>query len=162
MDRPPQLQSLQENVSGMTIVQLVPERSDRRCNDSTRSTPSTGTPQLRGVRYDSIFSALAELVGSITLAAIVWAGGWGVLGGLVTFGTLVAFIEYAAKFFGPVQELSQRYTVMQSAMAAAERVFGLLDTEITIGSPPQSLAPPRAGSVGRDRFRERDLRLRGG
>ena len=55
----------------------------------------------------------------------------------MTFGTLVAFIEYAAKFFGPVQELSQRYTVMQSAMAAAERVFGLLDTELAIVSPAE-------------------------
>ena len=74
---------------------------------------------------------------AITLAAIVWAGGWGILEGWVTFGTLVAFIEYAAKCFRPVQELSQRYTVMQSAMAAAERIFTLLDTEVPIKSPPE-------------------------
>ncbi len=125
---------LQENVSGMRIVQLfVRERETMdRFGETNRRHEEA---QLRGVRYDSIFSALAELIGSITLAAIVWAGGWGILEGWVTFGTLVAFIEYAAKCFRPVQELSQRYTVMQSAMAAGERIFDLLDTPVTIRSP---------------------------
>jgi len=125
---------LQENVAGMRVVQLFSREGQamdqfRRINESHRDA------QLRGVRYDSMFSALAEWIGSITLAAIVWGGGWGILEGVVTFGTLVAFVDYAGKFFGPVQELSQRYTVMQSAMAAAERIFGLLDTEVGIRSP---------------------------
>jgi len=125
---------LQENVSGMRIVQLfVRERETMdRFGETNRRHEEA---QLRGVRYDSIFSALAELIGSSTLAAIIWAGGWGILEGWVTFGTLVAFIEYAAKCFRPVQELSQRYTVMQSAMAAGERIFDLLDTPVTIRSP---------------------------
>ena len=75
------------------------------------------------------------IVGSVTLAAIVWAGGWRILAGAVTFGTLVAFIDYAGKFFRPLQELSQRYTTMQAAMASAERIFELLDTEVTIRAP---------------------------
>ena len=139
---------LQENVSGMRVVQLFSrERSAmeqfREINGSHRDA------QLRGVRFDSIFSALAELIGSITLAAIVWGGGWGILRGVITFGTLVAFIDYASKFFGPVQELSQRYTVMQSAMAAAERIFGLLDTDVTIRSPdrPHSVRGRLAGEI---------------
>ena len=127
---------LQENVTGMPIVQLFSREASsmeqfRSINREHREA------QLEAVRYDSIFSALAELIGSVTLAAIVWAGGWGVLEGLVTFGTLVAFIDYAAKFFRPVQEMSQRYTVMQAAMASAERIFDLLDTETTISSPPR-------------------------
>jgi ATP-binding cassette subfamily B multidrug efflux pump len=73
----------------------------------------------------------------VTLAAIVWAGGWGILEGMVSFGTLVAFIEYSARFFQPVQELSQRYTTMQAAMAAAERIFALLDNDISIRSPAE-------------------------
>jgi len=132
---------LQENVSGMRIVQLFArERAGmqqfREINRDYRDV------QLKGVRYDSLFSSLAELVGSVTLAAIVWAGGWGILRGLTTFGTLVAFIEYAAKFFRPVQELSQYYTSMQAAMASAERIFGLLDTEVTIWSPRKPRAIP--------------------
>ncbi len=127
---------LQENVSGMGIVQLFArERETMEAFGETNREHEKA--QLRGVRYDSIFSALAELIGSLTLAAIVWAGGWGILEGWVTFGTLVAFIEYAAKCFRPVQELSQRYTVMQAAMAAGERIFDLLDTPVTIRSPAE-------------------------
>jgi ATP-binding cassette subfamily B protein len=133
---------LQENVSGMRIVQLfVRERESmaqfRGINRDHRRA------QLDGVRFDSIFSALAELVGSVTLAAIVWAGGWRILVASMTFGTLVAFIDYAGKFFRPLQELSQRYTTMQSAMASAERIFKLLDTERTIASPA---TPRRIGA----------------
>jgi ATP-binding cassette subfamily B protein len=125
---------LQENVSGMRIVQQF-SREGWSSGQFREINREYRNAQLRGVRYESVFSAVAELIGSVTLAAILWAGGWGILRGVVTFGTLVAFIEYAAKFFGPVQELSQRYTVMQSAMAAAERVFGLLDAEVSIVSP---------------------------
>jgi len=127
---------LQESVSGMRVVQLFAREREtlERFGETNREHERA---QLLGVRYDSIFTAVAELFGSITLAAIVWAGGWGILEGWVTFGTLVAFIEYSAKCFRPVQELSQRYTVMQSAMAAGERIFGLLDTPVTIKSPPR-------------------------
>ena len=125
---------LQENVSGMRLVQLfVRERPTmemfRGVNRNHRNA------SLKGVRYDSIFSAVAEMMASVTLAAIVWAGGARILRGSITFGTLVAFIEYAEKFFRPVQELSQRYTTMQAAMASAERIFKLLDTELVITSP---------------------------
>jgi ABC-type multidrug transport system fused ATPase/permease subunit len=87
------------------------------------------------VRFDSAVSALVELMGSLTLAAIVWAGGWRFLASGITFGTLVAFIGYAEKFFRPLEELSQRYAVMQSAMASSERIFAVLDTRATIVSP---------------------------
>ena len=125
---------LQENVTGMRVVQLFGR--EKQVEEEFGSTNEEHQDaQLLAVRYDSIFSAIAELIGSITLALLIWAGGRGILDGWVTFGTLVAFIDYAAKFFRPVQELSQRYTVMQSAMAAGERIFGLLDTETTIRSP---------------------------
>jgi ATP-binding cassette subfamily B multidrug efflux pump len=131
---------LQENVSGIRLVQLfLRERAAtaefRQLNADHRD------HQLAGVRYESIFSAVAELMGSLTLAAILWAGGLRLLGGAVTFGTLVAFIEYAQRFFRPLQELSQRYTVMQAAMASSERIFDLLDTEVTIASPERPHRP---------------------
>jgi ATP-binding cassette subfamily B protein len=126
---------LQENVSGMRLVQLFGrERGNMELFEQVNR--EHRDQQLRAVRYDSIFSAVAEMLGSITLAAIVWVGGGRILRGSITFGTLVAFIEYAEKFFRPVQELSQRYTTMQAAMASAERIFNLLDTEPAIASPP--------------------------
>jgi ATP-binding cassette subfamily B protein len=127
---------LQESVSGIRVVQIFvrEQASLERFGEINRDNRDA---QLMGVRYDSLFSAVVELVSSVALAAIVWAGGRGILAGITTFGTLVAFIDYAGKFFRPLQELSQRYTVMQSAMTAAERIFTLLDTEVPIRSPSQ-------------------------
>ena len=138
---------LQENVSGMRVVQLFGRERDAM-REFRRENAEHRTAQLSGVVYDSAFSAVAELVGSLTLAAIVWAGGWRILSGALTFGTLVAFIEYAEKFFRPLQELSQRYTTMQSAMASAERIFELLDTEAVIRSPRSPREPAPGGPRG--------------
>lgn len=126
---------LQEAVTGMRIVQLFGREKDN-LEDFREINRGHRDAEMDAVRYDSVFSAVAELLGSVTLAAILWAGGWRIMAGAVTFGTLVAFIEYAGKFFRPVQELSQRYAVMQAAMASSERIFQLLDTEPTIVSPP--------------------------
>jgi ATP-binding cassette subfamily B protein len=139
---------LQENVSGIRVVQLFSREqpSIRRFASVNREHRDA---QLDGVFYSSVFSAVVELLGSLTLAAIVWAGGWGILEGIVTFGTLVAFIEYSGKFFGPVQELSQRYTIMQSAMAAAERIFTLLDTapRVTPPTAPRGISGRLRGEI---------------
>jgi ATP-binding cassette subfamily B protein len=127
--------ALQETLSGMRIVQLF-RRERLLASEFETLDEEHRTAQISGVVYESAFSAVAELMGSVTLAAIVWAGGLRLSGGAITFGTLVAFIEYAGRFFRPVQELSQRYTVMQAAMASAERIFALLDTRATLVSPP--------------------------
>ncbi len=132
--------SLQELVSGMRIVQLY-GREELVAGEFRDLDLEHRGAQLSGVFYESAFSAAAELMGSITMAAIVWAGGGRQLHGAITFGTLVAFIEYAGRFFRPVQELSQRYTIMQAAMASAERIFGLLDTQATLVSPPSPFRP---------------------
>jgi ATP-binding cassette subfamily B protein len=133
--------TLQESVSGMRIIQLF-RREELAAGDFHAQNDEHRAAQLGGVFYESAFSAAAELMGSVTLAAIVWAGGRRLLGGAITFGTLVAFFEYAGRFFRPVQELSQRYTVMQAAMASAERVFALLDTPSSLSSPADAYVPP--------------------
>jgi ATP-binding cassette subfamily B protein len=125
---------LQEAVSGMRVVQLFGrERAD--LEEFGALNRDHREAQLQGMYWESVFSAVTELIGSVALAGIVWAGGFRLVGGAVTFGTLVAFIEYAGRFFRPLQELSQRYTVMQAAMASSERIFALLDTQATIVSP---------------------------
>jgi ATP-binding cassette subfamily B protein len=132
--------ALQETVSGMRIVQLF-RRERLLASEFEALDRDHLKAQMSGVLYESAFSAVAELMGSVTLAAIVWAGGMRLSGGAITFGTLVAFIEYAGRFFRPVQELSQRYTVMQAAMASAERIFALLDTRVTLFSPQEPYRP---------------------
>lgn len=134
---------LQENVAGMRIVQLFVREHEALAQFDGINREQRDA-QLDGVRYDALFSAVAELVGSLTLAAIVWAGGARILAGVVTFGTLVAFIDYAGKFFRPLQELSQRYTTMQAAMASAERIFELLETKATIAAPAHPRRPASA------------------
>jgi ATP-binding cassette subfamily B protein len=129
---------LQESVTGMRLIQLF-SRERRTHEEFTELNREHRDVQLRGVFYESVFSAVAELVGSVAIAAIVWAGGARILGDALTFGTLVAFLEYAGRFFRPVQELSQRYTIMQAAMASSERIFALLDTKGTIVSKPDAV-----------------------
>ncbi|MGH7897989.1 MAG: ABC transporter ATP-binding protein [Candidatus Binatia bacterium] len=118
---------LNEAISGMAIVQLfVRERRTfrefERLNDSHRA-----ANHLSNVYEASLFSVV-EAVSSISIALTVWYAGGGIVAGTIAFGTLVAFIEYIQKFFIPIRDFSTKYAVMQSAMAAAERVFQLLDT----------------------------------
>ena len=132
--------SLQEVVSGMRILQMF-RRERLAAEEFAVLDAEHRAAQMSGVFYESAFSAAAELMGSVTMAAIVWAGGRRLGMEAITFGTLVAFIEYAGRFFRPVQELSQRYTVMQAAMASAERIFALLDTKATLVSPEKPFRP---------------------
>ncbi len=132
--------ALQENVAGMRLVQLFQREAAHQREFSELNTQHRDA-ELNAVYYESVFSALAELLGSLTLAAIIWAGGARLLGGGLSFGTLVAFIEYSRRFFRPLQELSQRLTVMQAAMAAAERIFELLDTQSEIVASLTSRTP---------------------
>ena len=126
--------ALHETLTGMTIIQLF--RHERaNASEFEQINRAHRDAELSSVSYDSVFSAMIELVGSLTVAMIIWYGGARTLGGALTFGTLVAFLEYAQKFFGPIRELGSFYSVMQSAMASSERIFALLDTKPGILSP---------------------------
>jgi len=138
---------LQEAVSGMMLTQLFRrEEEDRR--DFTAINDDHRDAELRSVVYESSFSAVVELVGTVATAAILWSGGARVLSAALTFGTLVAFLEYTARFFQPIRDLSGFYAVLQSAMASLERLFDLLDTEPSIVDGPRpAVASMAAGRV---------------
>jgi ATP-binding cassette subfamily B multidrug efflux pump len=118
---------LQEHISGMKVVQAfaqeerVAARFDEINLDYRRA-------NSRSIKADAALYSIIESVASIAIAGLLWHGGARIAGGTLTFGVLVAFIEYLTKFFGPIRDLSAKFTIMQQAMAAAERVFGLLDT----------------------------------
>ena len=137
---------LQEHISGMAIVQLfVREQRTYQefeaLNDDHRS-----ANHLSNVYEASLFS-LVEAVSSISIALTVWYASGRIVAGVIAFGTLVAFVEYIQKFFIPIRDFSTKYAVMQSAMAAAERVFQLLDTPLPV-EPGRRFAPQRvAGRV---------------
>ena len=136
---------LHETLTGLAVVQLFQreEANDREFEQINRSHRDA---DLKSVTYDSVFSAIIELAGSLAVALIIWYGGGRVLLGAITFGTLVAFLEYAQKFFGPIKELGSYYSVMQSAMASSERIFALLDMRPEISSPARPAHPPEAAA----------------
>lgn len=124
----------QEHISGMKVVQIFGRQGTARDNFD-RANRSHRDAYRAAIRYDASLYALVEMLGSVTVALILWNGGLRVLEGTVTFGLLVAFIEYVQKFFIPIRDMSVKYMAMQQAMAASERVFGLLDTDELDGKP---------------------------
>ena len=124
---------LQENIVGMTTMKLFAQerRSHLRFNERNRRYLAAN---LKSIFYFSIFHPLIEVMASLAIAVIIWYGGGQIVQGVLTFGVLVAFIRYAERFFWPIRELSEKYTIFQNAMASSERIFQLLDTEPTIVS----------------------------
>ncbi len=124
---------LQENIVGMTTMKLFAQerRSHLRFNERNRRYLAAN---LRSIFYFSIFHPLIEVTASLAIAVIIWYGGGQVVQGALSFGVLLAFIRYAERFFWPIRELSEKYTIFQNAMASSERIFQLLDTQPTIAS----------------------------
>jgi ATP-binding cassette subfamily B protein len=130
---------LQEHLSGMKVVQAFAQEA-RVDGEFDTINVEYRRANSRAIFADASLYSIVEAVGSIAVAGLLWHGGARIAHGTLTFGVLVAFIQYLEKFFAPIRDLSTKYTVMQQAMAAAERVFSLLDTS----SPdaPQTAAPP--------------------
>jgi ATP-binding cassette subfamily B protein len=97
----------------------------------------------------SWFYPVIELLGSIALGLIIWYGGGRMIQGAIELGALVAFIQYSERFFRPIADLSEKYNILQSAMASSERVFTLLDTKVEISSSPEAVVPntPAVGDI---------------
>jgi ATP-binding cassette subfamily B multidrug efflux pump len=98
----------------------------------------------------ALYYPAIELLSSVAIALVIWLGGNGVLRNAVTIGVLVAFIQYSQRFFRPIQDLSEKYNILQAAMAASERVFKLLDTPPELQTPA---APRACDGTGRIEFR---------
>ena len=122
---------LQEAISGIAVVQLFVREARTFREFDERNDAHRRANHLSNVYEASLFS-LVEAMSSISIALTVWYASGSIVAGAIAFGTLVAFIEYIQKFFVPIRDFSSKYAVMQSAMAAAERVFQLLDTEVPV------------------------------
>lgn len=132
---------LQESVTGMDVVQLFThEEASRQEYDTVNSQHRDAA--FAAIRYDAILFALVEMISSIAIAAIIWYGAGEAARDLITLGALVAFIEYVQKFFVPIRDLSQKYALVQSALASAERLFQVLDTDEVLHEPAD--AKPKA------------------
>ena len=137
----------QEYVSGMSIVQLF-NRERRAFNDYSAVNAENKQAWTDAIFAYALYYPVVEFLSSFAIALVIWRGGWAVLRnqqtgaalihsifGTVTLGVLIAFIQYAQRFFRPIQDLSEKYNILQAAMAASERVFRLIDSEPAIVSP---------------------------
>jgi ATP-binding cassette subfamily B protein len=141
---------LQESLQGMAVIQLFAREGHERTrfgrlNDDYRRALFGSTI------YEASLYASVEALGSAALALLLWYGGGQIAAGTLTFGSLVAFIQYTNRFFLPIRDLGAKYTVMQSAMAGAERIFELLDEQPPIVSPAGGLAPAASPDPARPR-----------
>lgn len=130
---------LQENLSGMMVVQIF-NREKKNFHKFDELNASHLEAHLRSIFYYSLFWPSVDLIESIALALIIWFGAMFKYQDAVTFGTLVLFIEYSKRFFRPISDLTDKYNILQSAMASSERIFLLLDNKPDIVNPPE----PRA------------------
>ncbi len=125
---------LQERISGMTIVQLF-NRQEEDLRLFREINWQYTASYIRTIFYFAVFFPLVELLGAVALGLIIYRGAFYIHHQLVTFGILIAFIQYVRRFFRPISDLAEKYNVLQSALAASERIFRLLETQSTIKSP---------------------------
>lgn len=139
---------LQESIQGMSVIQLF-GRERHELERFAALTDGYRRALFGSTVYESSLYAAVEALGSAALACLIWYGARELVAGTLTFGALVAFIQYTHRFFLPIRDLGAKYTVMQSAMASSERIFELLDHAPAIVSPPQPLVrrPARPGAA---------------
>jgi ATP-binding cassette subfamily B protein len=140
---------VQETVSGITLVQLFGRSNDLKDEFSTLNDDFL-TKTLRQIRLFGAFMPITELMSSLAIALILWYGGGEIIRKHLSLGELVAFLSYMRLFFQPLRELSQKYSIVQSALASAERIFHLLDTpseEERSTHPNKNAAPSLRGDL---------------
>src|SRR6266567_3491919 len=172
---------LQEHVSGMVVLQLF-NREEKAFETFSEVNARHMEAFKDAIMAHAVYYPVVEILSSIAVASVIWFGGHDVLRGWVitgvsvsfspktlialhlvrnvtTLGVLVAFMQYAQRFFRPIQDLSEKYNILQSAMAAAERVFKLLDTPAEITEAPVTRKPGGPGRIEFDRvwFAYRDM-----
>lgn len=119
---------LQENITGMSVVQIF-NREKKNYDQFDELNKSHLDAFLKTVQYYSVFYPVVGIISSLAIAMILWVGGGKIIQGSLSFGALVAFIQYAEMFFRPIMDLSEKYNIMQAAMASSERIFKLHDEE---------------------------------
>src|SRR5436190_17455828 len=132
---------LQENITGMSTVQMFRREAlnfsrfdeiDRKHRDAN----------IESIFYYAVFYPAIEAVASLASALIIWYGGGAVLRSTLTLGALVAFLQYSQRFFRPISDMSEKFNILQSAMASSERIFKLLDEPVVVESPVPPVRRP--------------------
>lgn len=132
---------MQEHINGMHIVQIY-NKEKEELNKFSKINADYRDANIKSVFYYAIFFPTVEILSSISVALIIWYGGGSVIQETMTIGVLFAFIQYTEMFFRPIRDLSEKYNILQTAMAASERIFILLDDKTIIENPlnPKSIS----------------------
>src|SRR3954464_8315542 len=139
---------LQEHITGMATVQLfrreaIAFEKFQQINERHR------TANVESIFYYAVFYPAIEIVGALAAALTIWYGGRSVLSGTLTLGSLVAFLLYSQRFFRPISDMSEKFNILQAAMASSERIFKLLDEPASITSPAQPSRRSPKGEGGK-------------
>ena len=129
---------LQERITGMATVQLF-RREVRDYEDFATIDRQHRDANMDSIFYYAVFYPAIEVVSALAAALILWVGGGWVSDGGLTLGALVAFLQYSQRFFRPISDLSEKFNVLQGAMASSERIFALLDTPVEIKNPENTV-----------------------
>jgi ATP-binding cassette, subfamily B, multidrug efflux pump len=149
---------MQEHVSGMVVLQLF--NREKRAYDKFSDVNAIHMDAFKdAIMAHAVYYPIVEILSAIAIACVIWFGGNDVIRRTTTIGVLAAFIQYAQRFFRPIQDFSEKYNILQSAMAASERVFKLLDTPAEITSPAVTKTPTGPGRIEFDHvwFAYRDV-----
>jgi ATP-binding cassette subfamily B protein len=137
---------LQEHVSGIVVLQLF--NREKRSYEEFEKVNQTHMDAFKdAILAHAVYYPVVEVLSSIAIACVIWFGGNQVIRNIVTLGVLVAFMQYAQRFFRPIQDLSEKYNILQAAMASSERVFKLIDTPPEIVSPAAPKVPQGPGRI---------------
>lgn len=150
--------SMAENLGAMRVIQAF-AREERSLDEFETVNDSNREAHVKAISLSFIFIPAVDFLGILATGVVLWFGGAAVINGTITIGIVVAFLTYVTRFFQPIQELTQLYAMMQSAMAGGERVINLLDSPPTVTDRPDAIdAPPLDGHIElRDvRFAYRD------
>lgn len=143
---------LQEQVTGVRVVQLFGGEARSRARFGAANREHLDA-HLRSITWYALFFPVIEVLTAVALALILWYGGLRTLDGDLTVGVVAAFVQYTRRFFRPIQDLSEKYNILQGAMAASERIFELLDTAPEVRDDPDPLHLPADGR-GEIEFRD--------
>ena len=141
---------LQEHISGMHIVQAF-NREREEMKRFSGINHEHRAAQIKTIFYFALFWPMVDIVASTALGLVIWFGGLQAMAGTLTIGVLIAFIQFSRQFFEPIRNLSDQYNTLQSAMAGAERIFGLLDEDASLVEKETPLVLDRV--QGRIEFR---------
>ena len=137
---------LQEHVSGIVVLQLF-NREKKSYEQFEKINRTHMDAYKDAILAHAIYYPVVEVLSAIAIASVIWFGGNQVIRNAVSLGVLVAFMQYAQRFFRPIQDLSEKYNILQSAMASSERIFKLLDTPAEIVTPTSPKVPDGPGRI---------------